>query len=77
MCIRDRFKALLPKTIAALSTTFIIGDKLLSSDVKVKPSVNDLFFGSSVNLVVSLISDATILGVVNSLSTFNATPSNP
>ena len=56
---------------------FIIGDKLLSSVVKVNPSVNDLFFGNEVNLVVSFISDATILVVVNSLSSFNATLSNP
>ena len=39
--------------------------------------MNDLFFGNDVNLVVSFISDATILGVVNSLSSFNATLSNP
>ena len=71
------FNAFLPKTIAALSTILIIGDKLLSFVVKVKPSVNDLFFGNVVNLVVSFTSDATILGEVNSLSSFNATLSNP
>ena len=54
-----------------------MGDRLLSDEDRVKPSVSDLFFGNSVNLVDSFTSEAIILGVVNWVSLFIATLSNP
>ena len=46
-------------------------------EVRVRPTVRDLFLGKVVNLVVSFLSDATIRGVVKLFKLFIATSSNP
>ena len=63
--------------IAVPFTAFIIGDRFGSDELRVKPTVNDLFFGRLVNLVLSFLSDATILGVVRLFKLFSDTSSKP
>ena len=53
------------------------GDKFLSPDSNRIAIVFDLFNGRSFNLAVSLIGDATNLGVLRGLIAFNWISSNP
>ena len=71
------FNLFLPRIIADPFTILIIGDKLESEELSVKPTVRDLLLGNAVYLVVSFLSDATSLGVLKLFKLFIDTSSNP